>query len=62
MEGEINAKPGCTIDMLIMKEILCMYDLGVSINFEITVAFGQKFHWYFRTLSLKFQKLQAILK
>ena len=53
MEGEINAKPGCRIDMLIMKEILCMYDLGVSLDFEITVACGQKFHWYFRTLNLK---------
>ena len=25
-------------------------------NFEITVACGLKFHWYLRTLSLKFQK------
>ena len=30
--------------------------LGVSPNFEITVACGLKFHWYLRTLSLKFQK------
>ena len=30
--------------------------LGVSPNFEITVACGPKFHWYLRTLILKFQK------
>ena len=29
--------------------------LGVSPNFEITVACGLKFHWYLRILSLKFQ-------
>ena len=33
------------------KYVLCM--LGVSPNFEITVAFGLKFHRYLRTLSLK---------
>jgi hypothetical protein len=33
---------------------LCM--LGYSPNFEITVACGLKFGWYFRTLCLKFQK------
>ena len=30
--------------------------LGVSPNFEITVACDLKFHWYLRTLRLKFQK------
>ena len=31
--------------------------LGVSPNFEITVACGLKCHWYFRTLSFKFQNV-----
>ena len=32
------------------------YYLGVSPNFKVAVGIGQKFHWYLRTLSLKFQK------
>jgi hypothetical protein len=33
--------------------------LGVSPNFVITEACGLKFHWYLRTLSLKFQKART---
>ena len=35
-----------------------MYVRGFT-NFEITVACGLKFHWYLRTLSLKFQKART---
>ena len=35
------------------------YNLGVSPNFEITVACGLKFHWCLRTSSLKFQKAKS---
>ena len=44
-------------------ELVCMYNVvGVSPNFEITVACGLKFHCYLRTLSLKFQKAWARTK
>ena len=36
--------------------------LGVSPNFEITVACRLKFHWCLRTLSLKFQKARTTEK
>ena len=35
------------------------FTLGVSPNFEITVVFGLKFHWYLKTISLKFQKART---
>ena len=35
-----------------------MYIMGLT-KFKITVACGLKFHWYLRTLSLKFQKART---
>ena len=40
-------------------KVQCTISRGVRPNFEITVAFGLKFHWYLRTLSLKFQKART---
>ena len=42
---------------MIAENAVCI--LGVSPNFEITVARGLKFHWYLRTLSIKFQKART---
>ena len=43
------------------RSLLFMYvcTLGISPKFESTVACGLKFHWYFRTLGLKFQKART---
>ena len=41
------------VDNIKPENVVCI--LGVSPNFDITVACGLKFHWYLRTLSLKLQ-------
>ena len=49
----------CKLLSVPRKHVCLIYALGVSPNFEITVACGLKFHRYLRTLSLEFQKART---
>ena len=43
------------IKMFLATKFDCMYSGGFT-KYQVTVACGLKFHWYLKTLSLKFQK------